>query len=65
MRAISRGDPPEQVLEQLSRGLTNKLLHGPSQFLNRADADTAGHASETIRHIFNLDSPRADDDSQK
>jgi hypothetical protein len=31
------------------------LLHGPSQFLNRADIDTAAHASETIRQVFSLD----------
>ena len=28
--------PPEQVLEQLARGLTNKFLHAPTQALNQA-----------------------------
>ncbi|MDB5814793.1 MAG: glutamyl-tRNA reductase [Rhodocyclales bacterium] len=68
-RALSRGEAPEQVMEQLSRGLTNKLLHGPSQFLNRADVETAAGASATVRQVFNLDSPpdstRGEDDNGK
>ena len=28
--------PPEQVLEMLARGLTNKFLHAPTQALNQA-----------------------------
>jgi glutamyl-tRNA reductase len=36
------GTPPEQVLESLARGLTNKFLHAPTQALNQAgDAERA------------------------
>ena len=35
MKRLSRGEPPEVVLEQLSHRLTNKYLHTPTQALNR------------------------------
>ncbi len=36
------GTPPDQVLETLARGLTNKFLHAPTQALNQAgDAERA------------------------
>ncbi|MEO5699978.1 MAG: glutamyl-tRNA reductase [Casimicrobiaceae bacterium] len=41
-RLLLAGAPPEQVLEALSRGLTNKFLHAPTQALNQAgDAERA------------------------
>jgi glutamyl-tRNA reductase len=41
-RQLANGTPPEQVLELLARGLTNKFLHGPTQALNQAgDAERA------------------------
>ncbi len=41
-RQLANGTPPEQVLEMLARGLTNKFLHGPTQALNQAgDAERA------------------------
>ena len=33
LKALERGDNPAQVLETLSRKLTNKLIHGPTQAL--------------------------------
>jgi len=36
VRRLSRGDSPEQVLEQLSQSLTNKLLHPPTHALHHA-----------------------------
>jgi len=55
MRRLARGESVEKVLESLSHGLTNKLIHGPSRYLNRADCDSRGHASEMISKLFNLD----------
>jgi glutamyl-tRNA reductase len=41
-RALANGASPEQALETLARGLTNKLLHGPLSALNAAgDAERA------------------------
>ena len=36
LKLLARGDSPEQVLEQLSRSLTNKFLHHPTQALHNA-----------------------------
>ncbi len=35
-KLLQNGTPPEQVLEALARGLTNKFLHAPTQALNQA-----------------------------
>jgi glutamyl-tRNA reductase len=35
MRQLARGDDPRAVLEALSHGITNKLLHAPTQALNQ------------------------------
>ncbi|MEP7208170.1 MAG: glutamyl-tRNA reductase [Casimicrobiaceae bacterium] len=41
-RLLLAGAPPEQVLDALSQGLTNKFLHAPTQALNQAgDAERA------------------------
>jgi glutamyl-tRNA reductase len=45
VKAMARGDDVNTVLEQLSRGLTNKLLHGPMQVLSE------GRADERIVHV--------------
>jgi glutamyl-tRNA reductase len=34
LKALERGADPAQVLEALSRKLTNKLMHGPTQALS-------------------------------
>jgi glutamyl-tRNA reductase len=34
LKALARGEDPAQVLESLSRSLTNKLLHAPTQALS-------------------------------
>ena len=35
LKALARGDDPAGVLDALSQGLTNKLLHGPTQALKK------------------------------
>ena len=54
LKLLSRGDKPEEVLEALSRGLTNKLIHGPTQALNRAEGDERNQLSELIGRIYRL-----------
>jgi glutamyl-tRNA reductase len=34
-KMLSRGDDPKAVLEALSHGLTNKLMHAPTEALNQ------------------------------
>ena len=54
MRMLSRGEDPRAVLEALSHGLSNKLLHGPTRFLNQAEGDELAEASRLVQRIFNL-----------
>jgi glutamyl-tRNA reductase len=38
-RALARGEDPQQVLAQLARAITNKLIHAPTAGLKQASAD--------------------------
>jgi glutamyl-tRNA reductase len=48
LAAITRGEDPQQVVAQLARGITNKLIHAPTTGLKKASAegrhDVLGHA---------------------
>ncbi|MFK7829127.1 MAG: glutamyl-tRNA reductase [Congregibacter sp.] len=48
LASIARGDDPQQVVAQLARGITNKLIHAPTAGLKKASAegrhDVLGHA---------------------
>ena len=48
MRLLSRGDDPKAVLEALSHGLTNPLMHGPTQALHHNEGDGG---DESLRHL--------------
>jgi glutamyl-tRNA reductase len=45
-KLLSRGEDPKAVLEALSHGLTNKLLHAPTQALNQA-----GGAEDSLKQL--------------
>jgi glutamyl-tRNA reductase len=51
LRRLSRNEPPEVVLEQLSRRLTNKYLHTPTQALNRL-GDESGELRALLTRLF-------------
>jgi len=55
---LGAGKPAEQVLEQLARGLTNKLLHAPSTALRQAGADGESHIIEAARRLFAVEPDR-------
>ena len=43
-----------QVLEALSHGLTNKLLHAPTHALNQAEGDERGELAQLLARIYRL-----------
>ena len=45
-RMLARGDDPKTVLETLSHGLTNKLMHAPTEALNQS-----GEAAESLKAL--------------
>jgi len=54
LRMIARGDDPRQVLEALSHGLTNKLMHPPTQALNDATEEERRTLAGTLARLFRL-----------
>ena len=52
LRLLQKGDDPRQVLEALSQGLTNKLLHGPTQALNEAQAGERAALEALIERLY-------------
>ncbi len=55
LRQLQRGDNPEQVLQQFSRGLTNKLIHQPSVTLKKAGSQGRLEVMSVVRELFGLD----------
>ena len=53
-RALGRGEDPRAILESLSQGLTNKLLHGPTQALHDAGGDERSQLQQFIAKIFQI-----------
>ena len=51
-KLLARGDDPKQVLEALSHGLTNKLLHAPTQALNEATGEERRTLAETLARLL-------------
>ncbi|MBU3740618.1 MAG: glutamyl-tRNA reductase, partial [Rhodoferax sp.] len=51
-RLLARGEDLDQVLEALSRGLTQKMLHGALAELHAGDAQARERASNAIQHFF-------------
>ncbi|MES2784758.1 MAG: glutamyl-tRNA reductase [Pseudomonadota bacterium] len=51
-KMIARGENVDEVLEALSRGLTQKMLHGAMAELHAGDATARERATMAIKHFF-------------
>lgn len=51
-KLLARGEDVDAVLEALSRGLTQKMLHGAMAELRAGDAEARQRASTAIEHFF-------------
>lgn len=62
-RMLARGEDVEAVLEALSRGLTQKMLHGAMAELHAADGAHRTQVAHTVSRLFLRQNPRdpADD----
>jgi glutamyl-tRNA reductase len=58
-RMLLSGAPPEEVLEALARGLTNKLLHAPVSALNQAGDAERAELMALFQRIYKLPEPPA------
>jgi glutamyl-tRNA reductase len=53
-RALARGDDPRQILAQLSRGITNKLIHAPTAGLKQASIEGRQDIINGARKLLGL-----------
>jgi len=51
-KLLARGEDVDAVLDALSRGLTQKLLHGAMAELRTGDTDARQRASSAVQHFF-------------
>ena len=51
-KMLARGENVDEVLEAMSRGLTQKMLHGAMAELRTADMSARERASTAIQHFF-------------
>ena len=56
-RRLAKGDDPQQVIDELSRALTNKLLHSPSHALNHAAPDERDELATLIARLYQIQRP--------
>lgn len=54
-KQLAAGKDPEQVMNELARTLTNKLIHEPSAQLNQAAHSGRKEILATARELFNLE----------
>ena len=55
VRALSRGDDPQQVVAQLARTITNKLIHAPTSGLKQASAEGRLDVLASARKLLGLE----------
>ena len=58
-RLLARGMPVEEVLFQMARGLTNKLIHSPSAHMRQAGFEGRSDVLDIARELFDLKDPHA------
>jgi glutamyl-tRNA reductase len=54
LKLLAKGEDPQRVLEALSHGLTNKLMHGPTAALNQADGPNRHELADLIARLYHL-----------
>jgi glutamyl-tRNA reductase len=57
MRSLARGSDPQQVIDELSRALTNKFMHPPSHALNHAAEDERDELAAVIARLYQIQRP--------
>mgnify|MGYP003625808927 CR=1 FL=1 len=57
LRALARGEEPEQVVAQLARGITNKLIHAPTAGLKQASVVGQEERLHRARELLGLGQP--------
>ena len=61
LRQLQSGKAAEDVLKNLARGLTNKLLHSPTVQLRKASAEGRNDILEMAQELYQLSEPKKED----
>ncbi len=64
-KLLAKGEDIEAVMEALSRGLTQKMLHGALAELHAADGEQRVQLAQTVSRLFLRNSPRDPADGQR
>ena len=56
-RRLAHGADPQQVVDELSRALTNKFMHPPSHALNHAAQDERDELAALIARLYQIQRP--------
>ena len=56
-RRLANGADPQQVVDELSRALTNKFMHPPSHALNHAAQDERDELAALIARLYQIQRP--------
>ena len=54
-RALERGEDPQEILAQLARAITNKLIHAPTAGLKQASVDGRQDIINSGRKLLGLE----------
>lgn len=54
LRNLQAGGNPEQLLQQLARNLTNKLIHSPTAVLKEASANGRSDVIQVAQQLFDI-----------
>ncbi|KAB0585455.1 glutamyl-tRNA reductase [Ideonella dechloratans] len=57
-KLLARGGDVDEVLDALSRGLTQKILHGALAELHASEGEQRQHTAEVVSRLFLRNSPR-------
>jgi glutamyl-tRNA reductase len=55
LRALARGDDPQQIVAQLAHTITNKLIHAPTAGLKQASAEGRLDTVASARKLLGLE----------
>ncbi|GLU34539.1 glutamyl-tRNA reductase [Trinickia caryophylli] len=65
LKMLARGDDPAAVLEAMSQSLTNKLVHGPTHALNRANSEDRSTLVDLLGGVYRHAKPAAPSESSE
>lgn len=54
LKRLARGEDPQNVIDQLSRALTNKLLHAPTHALGHAENEDRQQMLALLTRLYNI-----------